>query len=560
MNSLGAFTFVIHCHVPYIRMVGRWPQVEERLHDTIGVILIPLLRGLDDLATADVPFRLTLALSPVLAEQLADPQLIARFVAYLDRRIAGAQADIRYFAPEATPGEPHQPDSHLHYLANWYHERFSDLKTALAERFNNDIIGALRNLQDRGFLEIATSAATHAYLPLLGRESAVRAQIRAAVASHKRLFGRAPTSIWLPECGYRPGIERLLAAEGLRLFFAETHAITGGEPVGVAAGEVIGPHSDVRQYLVFPRRDHLEPRTTGTMHPYYAAEGSEHAGVSVLGRDNRATLQVWSTSWGYPGDVDYRETNRRFGVSGLRYWRVTGHRVDLSHKDHYHPDWASYKVDQHAEHFAHLVGDMLREYHNETGRYGLITACFDAPLFGRWWFEGPSWLARVLRHLADSQDIELTTAGAFVDTHPPAETIELPESSWGLDGLHYTWDNIQTHWMWEVVHEAEARMERLADQFTQADDNARTVLDQAARELLLLQSADWPYFVTTRAASDYAALRFSQHAERFEQLAASLEAGQPDRAAAEAFLQLDPIFADMDYRWFRSQQKAADQR
>jgi 1,4-alpha-glucan branching enzyme len=38
---------------------------------------------------------------------------------------------------------------------------------------------------------------------------------------------------------------------------------------------------------------------------------------------------------------------------------------------------------------------------------------------------------------------------------------------------------------------------------------------QAVRELLLAQSSDWPFLVTTGQAADYAVERFRSHAHRF---------------------------------------------
>src|SRR5690606_26297475 len=150
----------------------------------------------------------------------------------------------------------------------------------------------------------------------------------------------------------------------------------------------------------------------------------------------------------------------RSGTSNLPYWRVTGEMVDPRDKDMYHPDWASYKIEQHAEHFAHLVGDELRRYHGQTGRHGLLTASFSGELLGHRWFEGIAWLGKLLRHLAANPDINLTTPGQFTTDHPPTDALDLPESSWGIGGVHFLWDNHQTHWLWHPIHDAEARMER----------------------------------------------------------------------------------------------------
>ncbi len=558
----GAFTFVLHTHIPYTRLAGRWPHGEEWIHEAAVETYIPLLNTLYDLCEANVPFRLTLGITPVLAEQLADADILAHLEQYLDDRIAACAADRTYFTASATA------DPTLNALAARYHREFSAVKTAFLNRFNRDLIGAFRKLQDDGYLDILTSAATHAYLPLLSRDSSLHAQLRTGIRTHERLFGRKPTGIWLPECAYRPayvteagvrrqGLETLLADYGLRYFFSETHAITGGNPVGVAAGEVIGPYGSIQRRYVIPVRPEgvIPSRPTSIFRAYQvanAADDGNPSGVAVIGRNNVVAMQVWSAELGYPGDFDYREFHKRAGTSGLRYWRVTGVKLDLAQKDAYHPEWAAIKIDQHAEHFAHVIGDQLRDFRAQTnGEFGLVAANFDTELFGHWWHEGVAWLGSVLRHLAVSREIQLMTAAEYLDAHPPAETLMIPESSWGSGGGHFTWDNGDTHWMWPVIHEAEARMERLAQREATPESDEALVLAQAARELLLAQSSDWPFLVTTGQAREYAIQRFSSHMERFDRLANSLEIGQPDRALSDSYQVLDSLFADIDYRDFR---------
>lgn len=581
MSANGAFSFVLHSHMPYVRLAGRWPHGEEWIHEAASETYIPLLQILYQLREEEVPYRLTIGITPILAEQLTDPLVLEHFETYLDERIAAAQADMAHFSPANVSSlenndapsfveSNNAEDPHLHYLAEWYKNFYSGVKEAFRNQFQRDIIGAFRTLQDEGYLDIATSAATHGYLPLLSRDSSIEGQLKTAIASYERLFGRTPTTIWLPECAYRPayvdadgntrpGLEHFLAKHGFKVFFVETHTITGGQPVGVAAGDVIGPYGEIKRRYVIPSASQpLPKRQASTFQAYYVSDssnadaGETHSGVVAIGRNNSTGQQVWSADWGYPGDFDYREFHKKAGTSGLQYWRVTGAKIDLAHKDTYHPDWASYKIDQHAEHFAHLVGDLLRDYHNHTGQYGLIASNYDTELFGHWWFEGVQWLGRVLRHLARNTEIDLVTASEYVEKHPPEHTLHLPESSWGAGGTHFTWDNGETHWMWKPIHECEARMEALAERYDNPNEDERLVLQQAARELLLLQSSDWPFLVTTGQAREYATMRFSQHVERFDQLAQSLEANQPDRSLAEELYRQDSIFPDIDYRHFRA--------
>ena len=563
-DKCGAFTFVLHSHLPYCRMAGRWPHGEEWLHEAASETYLPLLNALYDLRDEGIPFRLTIGITPVLTEQLADPQVLENFDLYLQEKITAAKNDtVRFHKAK---------ELHLEYLAGFYRDWYAHTRDTFHGRFGRDIVGAFRRLQDEGYIEIITCAATHGYLPLLSRDSSIYGQLRAGVESYQQHYGRAPRAVWLPECAYRPayiaddghvrpGLESFLAELNLGCFFSETHTIEGGRPVGKAAGDAIGPYGDIVRRYVIPASATMPQTKATTYQPYYvpltAAGGEQHSGVAVIGRNNRTGMQVWSADWGYPGDYDYREFHRKDGVSGLQYWRVTGARVDLSHKDYYHPDWAQYKVGEHARHFAWLVQDLIQNYHAESGQFGIISANYDTELFGHWWFEGVDWIREVLRALSQSEVVELTTASDYLDAHPPSDVLALPESSWGMGGGHWTWDNGDTRWMWQPIHAAERRMEALVQRFPAAEGDLLATLSQAARELLLLQSSDWPFLVTTGQAREYAIQRFSEHVERFERLAGLAEAGQVAEGAALAadLYERDKVFPTVDYRWFAAREE-----
>lgn len=583
MSANGALLLVLQSHAPYLHTSKRWPHTELRLHELLVETYLPLLKVLYDLKDDNIPYRLTLALSPILCEQLASEGVLKNLERYLEQRIAAAKHDMRLYAPDnVTPIDELSRDSNeqatstangqasdpqLYHLAEWYKGFYEQALSQFTERFNRNLLHAFKQLQDEGLLDILTSAATHAYLPLLP-DHAIRAQIETAISSYQQHFGQPPAGIWLPECGYRPdksngnvaysGIEKLLAEYDLNYFFVETHAITGGQPVGVGTGDVIGPYGDVYERYVVPPITTTQPkRTASTFLSYYVSDEGNgsvtnnlHAGVTAFGRHNSIGQQVWSADWGYPGDFDYRELNRKAGTSALRYWRVTGAKVDLAQKDMYHPDWADFKVEQHAEHFSHMVGDQLRDYSHHTQQYGMIAAMFNTDLFGHYWFEGISWLSKVLRHLASREDIDLHTARSFTTEHPAEYTLQLPESSWGAGGTHFIWDNGETHWLWEAIDTSNQRMQQLADTHPEPDEKTTFVLNQAAREALLLQSSDWLFDITTGQARDYAVKRFTEHLERFEHLVASVEAGTPDRTSAEAFYKIASVFPEIDYRCF----------
>ncbi len=272
----------------------------------------------------------------------------------------------------------------------------------------------------------------------------------------------------------------------------------------------------------------------------------------MIGRNNRTGLQVWSAEWGYPGEYGYREFHKKDGVSGMQYWRVTGPQVDLAQKEADHPDWAAHKAGLHAGHFANLVEEITREcWQTSKGEFGIVSANYDTELFGHWWFEGVDWLQAVLRRLSGSKVVDMTTASDFLEAHAPQTVVHIPEGSWGAGGAHFVWDNADTGWMWPVVHEAERRMLQMVQSPPAQNGANDPVLNQAARELLLLQSSDWPFLVTTGQAKEYAIERFEQHLGRFTSLLDSIDRQAPDHELAVILWEKDKVFPGIDWRWFQ---------
>lgn len=565
-TTRGAFTFVLHSHLPYARESGMWPHGEEWVHEAIAETYLPLLNALYDLEEEGVDFHLTVGITPILAEQLADELIADHFVTYAAERAAWAAADIPRFQEAGDEG--------MTNLARYYHDWYSRALSSFTDRFNRDVIGAFKGLQDRGHIEISTSAATHGYLPLVSRDSTIYGQIATGVSSYRRHFGRDPKAIWLPECAYRPakvddsdpehpvlrpGLESFLATFGLQVFFSETHLVEGGDPVGRAAGDAIGTYGMVpRRYSVPLSED--EQKEPGTTYQAYWV-GDAPGEVAVLARNNRTSQQVWSGDFGYPGDGVYREFHRKDAVSGMQYWKITGSGVDLGGKEPYDPQVATDRTKDHARHFVGLVEDLLNEYADRTGKAGVISSNYDTELFGHWWFEGVEWLKEVLRGLAASEVVDLTTASGIVENYPPEKVMALPEGSWGAMGTHFTWMNPDTEWMWPIIHACEMRMESLVARFPNADGELLELLDQAARELLLLQSSDWPFLVTTGQAKEYAIERFTDHTDRFNRLADAAEHGtqlrDEDRAYLDALEEKDNPFPGINYQVFKERQGSA---
>jgi 1,4-alpha-glucan branching enzyme len=586
----GGFTFVLHSHMPFYRGAGKWPHGEENLHEVMAETYVPLLKALTDLHEEGVAARVTLGITPVLAEQLADPLIIEHFEDYLNQEIEAARSDVKRFEEMGKP--------HFHYLAHFYLDWYSHILQTFQERLGRDIIGGFRRLQDAGVVEILTSGATHPYLPLMSRDSTIYAHLALGKQATERHFGKAPRAIWLPECAYRPGyyatssdgtqyerpgIEKWLDDTGLGLFFSESSAIEGSALIGRAEREThevtrpvtrmvevvpaiyeqVAQMMEVMEYesagFVTEKRvvpfegESAAGADSGTFQAYYVRDSE----VAVMGRNRVVGEQVWSAQFGYPGDPDYREFHRKDAAHGFQYWRVTDNKADLQYKQPYEPYRAGQRVKDHAQHFVSLVEGQLRDYAAaHDGQPGFVASAYDTELFGHWWFEGVTWLKEVLTRLASSNKVELCTASEWLQEQPPEQVIDLPESSWGHAGTHITWINPETSWMWEAVHAAENRMEALVAAHGEGANGMEQALNQVARELVLLEASDWEFLYTTGQARQYATERFTEHANRFNALADAVEGGNQEEATtlATQYGERDNLFPDIDYRLFAKRQ------
>ncbi|MGA8578447.1 MAG: glycogen synthase GlgA, partial [Bryobacteraceae bacterium] len=420
-------------------------------------------------------------------------------------------------------------DPVFHPLARMYAGLLGRVREAFENRYQKNLLNGFRRFQKLGKVEMMATAATHGYLPLLSvNESAVRAQIEVGVESHERHFGVRPAGFWLPECGYYPGADTLLAEQGIRFTILETHGIT---------------------------RADQRPRY-GVYAPIYCPSG-----VAAFGRDPDSSRQVWSSIEGYPGDYDYREFYRDIGYdlemdyikpyihrdgiridTGMKYYRITGRD---NHKEPYVPEWAERKAETHASHFLAERQRQVERLSTMMDRKPVIVAPYDAELFGHWWFEGPRWLDYLIRKSALEQDtIRLATLSECLNEYPENQTATPCMSSWGYKGCSDVWLNQENHWIYPHLHAAAESMEELARAHPGASGVLLRALNQAARELLLAQASDWAFMIGSRATTEYATARTRSHLSRFRRLQREIESHAIDEAWLTIVEAQDQIFPD----------------
>ncbi len=527
MEPRGYVALVLHAHLPYVRHPEDPNALEQRwLFEAITECYLPLAEVLDNLSRDRVPFQVALSLSPTLLNMLTDPLLLGQYRQHLNHMQELADLEVRrtsHHAPE-------------HEVARMY-QHLLDRRSRQWEEINGNLPGALHRHQGEGRLELLTTGASHGFLPLLApAQTAVKAQVAVAVAEFRRVFGESPQGFWLPECGYYPGVEQVLADQGIRYTCLETHGLLDARPAP----------------------DH------GVYAPIRSA-----AGVDMFARDPETSRQVWSNKEGYPGDYAYREYYRDIGfdldpqqlgphqhpsgcrvATGLKYYRVTG---PGAHKELYNPAVATATAARHASHFVWCRNRQIGALAAGMKRPPLVVAPYDAELFGHWWFEGPHWLEQVARQTAANGEYALVTPSEYLRRYGAANSVQPAASSWGNAGYYDYWLNGDNHWVWRHIHHASRRMAGLVRQHGEASATspAGQALRQAGRELLLAQASDWPFILHSGTQVDYARRRITAHLGRFHRIHERLTAGQaPDEPWLRAIQGADNCFPELDPAMF----------
>ncbi len=523
--SKGYLCLVLHAHLPFVRHPEYNEFLEEDwLFEAITETYIPLIKVFDNLISDGVDFRLTLSITPPLANMLSDPLLQERYSHHIDKLIDLSEKEMDFVkgCPEFRPA------------AKMYYDKLRETRHIFKDKYECNIINAFRKFQDLGKMEIITCCATHGYLPLMLHTKATKAQIRIGAQDYFYKFGQRPKGIWLSECAYNPDDDYILKEEEISYFFLDTHGILYGKPRP--------------RYAVYA--------------PIYCPSG-----VAAFARDIESSLQVWSADIGYPGDYRYREFYRDIGFdrdytyikpylhsdgvrryTGLKYHRITG-KVPLNRKAPYNPQDALEASAEHAGNFMFNREKQIEFLASVMDRKPIVVAPYDAELFGHWWYEGPEFLNYLFRKIHyDQNTISTILPTEYLNEYPRNQVLRPTMSSWGDKGYNEVWLNGRNDWIYRHLHKATERMIEIAEKNPNTTGVRKRVLNQLARELMLAQSSDWAFIMTTGTMTAYSYKRTRDHIHRFNLLYEAVKNDQINHISLEELEHRDNIFPSIDYR------------
>ncbi len=515
----GYFSLVLHAHLPYIRHEEAHRLEERWMYEAISETYIPLLWEVDRLSR---PLGWTVSISPPVIEMLADPLIQERYIEHIEDTLRLIRQELERELAQK------ERDALL-----FYQERYQDLLNTFLH-WEKDLNRAFRHYKEQGYLDLITCTATHGFSPHMLSEQAARSEIQTGLNCFERHYGFRPSGLWMPECAYTPGLDRILYEEGIRYTFVDEHSILNADPSpkhGIGA-PVYSPH-----------------------------------GVALFPRDQIISGKIWSSVIGYPGHPDYREFYRDLAYdrewdqiaefmhpeglrydTGLKLHRVTG---ETDQKDYYVRDWAWQRTSEHAADFAQALGEHLDAHQGQDFPPFLVTAPFDAELFGHWWFEGPDFLGKAMERLED-QGIESISPAIFLERHfQDIDTAHVAMGTWGRKGYAEVWINERNDWMIRHLHQLEKRLAGVVARNRHQDALTVKAKRQLIREYLLAVSSDWPFILDGQTTAQYAANRFREHILRFEETERRLDAEEltvewlDDRYREYPFLQDSDIEPDV---------------
>ncbi|MGH2953034.1 MAG: 1,4-alpha-glucan branching protein domain-containing protein [Solirubrobacterales bacterium] len=463
-DNVGDLAIVLHSHMPYVEGFGTYPFGEEWLFDAVARSYLPVLELAD---------RLTLTVTPVLADQLEAPGVAGRLEAFLhEYRLGACEADASDVEPEYREACLAEAERYRRALG-------------LLERADRDLLALFSEPQRAGRVELIASTATHAVLPLVATRAGRRLQIDAGLRSHTRRFG-APAGLWLAECAFEPGLERLLAERELA-------------------------YTCVDQSAHEPELAALAPIAT-------------LAGPVAFAIDWEAVSWLWSLE-GYPSDSAYADFHRK-SMRGSRPWAIGG--------GPYRPAEAEGIARRQAAEFVAAVTERLERFRSERGREGLMVFAIDTELLGHWWWEGPTWLGEVLR-LAPGAGVGLVTLSEALARHDP-EPRPLRRASWGEGKDLRTWDSPAVADLAWAARRVELRLLRAL-----GSDLEPAAAERAARELLAVQASDWAFLDRRAQAGDYPWRRSTGHARALLEAIHSADPPDPRLRNLAPDLSLAPL-------------------
>jgi len=584
MDFRYAISIVLEAHLPFVREYSKEEDLthsgeESRFFEYISETLLPLLEVFDRLENDHVPFRLSLAISPILCNMLDDEQLQKKYIAFLDKQIEFGRheldrtAKLDSIAKQETvvkpvssskldsiirltgitkpsnpvPQENISQNTSLNKLAQFYYDQAVERKFAYTERYEKNLLKALDFHKCRGKIEILGTCATHAFLPFLSHNSeSLQAQMETPSSVFRRHFGSCSQGFWLPCLGWTSAIEPYLQAYNYSYAIIDSHGLLFGSPE---------PDKGCFYPIKTPNGTFVLARDL------YALKKIEELAADELYRNNNR-----DAGYELPPETVNRFLSTEGGRSGTgyKYWAKQVSKANSqtgantvynanSQNSIYNPQAASEKVTEHARMYLENTIARLENVSNHMKETPISLYANNADNFGRFWHEGPLFIETLFRMASGYKEIKFLCPSEYIYKQKLSSfQVVSPEfSSGGNNGYAETWLDVSNDWIYRHLYRAMERMTELAERFPDDTGLKERALNQAAREILLAQSSDWPEFLYRQESTEYARNKAENALRNFTTIYESLGSNYISTEWLTNLERRHNIFPDINYRVFR---------
>jgi len=523
MEFRYAISLVLEAHLPFVREFQKEDDLsligeESRFFEYVSETLLPLLETLHRLETDHIPFRLALAISPILIHMLSDEHLQKKYLSYTDKQIELGRQEIERTAN----------NDETNKLAQRYYNAIVDRRLAYTERYEKNLLKAFDFYRRKGKLEILASCATHAFLPFICHNSeSLQAQMEIPISAYRRHFAGIPQGYWLPELGWHSALEPYLRAYNFSYTIVDSHGLLLGTPS--------------------PEK--------GTFYPAKTPNGT-----CILARDLYAAREIEKAAQ----DEIYRNNDRDVGyelppetVSMFLSAKGERHRTGYKYWSHnngnYNYQAANSKAAEYAKTFMRNTTARLEEASQHMKEAPLSLYANNAGFFGNLWHEGFQFLETLFRFANEYKDLKFICPNEYIfKQNISSLQVVSPEfSSNGVNGYAETWLNASNDWIYRHLARSMERMTELAERFPDDTGLKERALNQAAREILLAQSSDWSSLLFKQDSTKYACNQAGNALRNFTTIYEALGSNYISTEWLTNLERKHNIFPNINYRVFR---------
>jgi 1,4-alpha-glucan branching enzyme len=538
MSKKNVLSFVFNVHLPFIKEADpKFFYEEIPFFELISLSFIPFIEMLGRLEAERIPFRIALVMPTLLCQLLTDDMLVKRYLSYVDKQIAFGQKEML-----RCRNRPR-----LLKLAQYYYERALEHKFLFVERYRKNIPEVISHYEKHGKLEIIATAAINAYLPFyINYPSSISAQIETALLSHKRFFKERPQGFWLPEMAYCKNLDRIIRTYGFSWTIVDTHTALLSRP--------------------YPEDGSFYPLKTQN-------------GLCLLVKDFYAHRDIMHKDAGLPCNPAFRSYFDDAGfelrksciadfISARGVRLATGYKYYTKKqsgksKETYNLDKAAEAAKEAAKEFLQNRVASLSEARENINKTPLSLSVLPFDFFGRFWYEGWTFVEEVFRSGANIADIEFMTPSVYLykENASAFQRISPEYSSSGPNGYAEAYLDSSNVAIYRHLLRSVERMIEISERFGEETDVRERVLNQAAREILLATDADWARFAEDGEQyvfsewRRYAQNKLKTHLRNFTTLYESLGNSQLSTRFLTDLECKDNAFPNINYRSFKRKKK-----